>query len=166
MDHRKITLICADEASDLATIASRGVLEYFNYVVTTHWIGNKKDFLDLLRHPESVEDIVLISAHGTDGKFSMPNNESVSFEELDVRLSGKTVISTGCETHGAAEQFIKGGCAAYIAPAGSPEGNDAMFFTTKFFWLLAQGKTPKQAFEISLQEMPKGSEFMMREKSL
>jgi hypothetical protein len=49
----------------------------------------------------------------------------------------------------------------YISPAGFPEGNDAAFFVTKFFWLLAQGYSPQAAFEASSKDMPSGSEFIL-----
>lgn len=163
MKQKKITIICADETSDLATIAIRSALEYFGYVVSTHWVGNKRQFIDLLQGKNSTDDVVVISAHGTEGKFFLSNEESVSFKELKVRLPRKTVISTGCETHGAAKAFMKGGCNIYIAPAGSPEGNDANFFVIKYFWLLAQGKNSKDAFEIAAEDMPKGSEFTLNQ---
>jgi hypothetical protein len=106
--YKRVTLICADEASDLETIALRGMLEYFNFVVSTHWIGNKKQFLELLNGDQPTDDIVVIVAHGDEGTFFMPTDESVSFEELQVKLPKKMIISTGCATGGAANEFMKG----------------------------------------------------------
>lgn len=160
--HKRVTLICTDTASDLETIALRGVLEYFNFVVSTHWIGNKTQFLGLLQGDEPVDDMVVILAHGDEGLFHMPTEETVHFEELHIQLPGKTVISTGCASAGAATEFINGGCRLYIAPKEFPEGNDAAFFLMKFFWLLAQGKNAEEAFIISSKDMQKGSEFLMQ----
>lgn len=162
--HKKVTLICTDTASDLETIAVRGVLEYFDFVVSTHWIGKKTQFLRLLQGDEPVDDIVVILAHGDEGLFHLPTEEVVHFQELHIQLPGKTVISTGCATAGAATEFMNGGCRLYIAPKEFPEGNDAAFFLMKFFWLLAQGKNTEEAFTISSKDMPKGSEFIVCKK--
>lgn len=156
-----ITIICADEASALETIAFRGALEYLGFTVSVHWIGNKKDFLDLIQGKSDTDDLIVIASHGEKGKFFMPTDESVPFSELNVNLPNKIVLSVGCDTGGAKDEFIKGKCNAYIAPTDYPEGNDAMMFVIKFFWMLAQEKTVKQAFESSSADMPKGSEFML-----
>lgn len=158
---RKVTVICADEASTLETVAYRSVLEYLGFKVTIHWIGNKKDFLDLLQGKNEMDDLVVISSHGEEGKFFMPTDESVLFEELKVHLPGKAVLSVGCDTGGAADEFMEGKCKEYIAPSDYPEGNDAMMFVVKFFWMLAQDKTVQEAFDAASADMPKGSEFTL-----
>lgn len=158
---KSVTIICSDEASTLETVAFRSVLEYLGFTVFVRWIGNKKDFLSILQGKESTEDLIVISSHGEEGKFFMPTDESVLFTELNVNLPGKTVLSVGCDTGGAKDEFLKGKCKEYIAPTDYPEGNDAMMFVIKFFWMLAQKKTVKEAFESASADMPKGSEFML-----
>lgn len=163
---KNITIICSDEASTLETIAFRGVLEYFAYAVTVKWVGNKKDFLDILQGKIELDDLIIISAHGDDGKFFMPTEECVLFDELNINLPNKNILSVGCETSGAKEKFMKGKCKNYIAPKGSPEGNDSLFFIVKFFWLLSQNKTLKESFDGALTDMPIGSEFTLSQNLL
>lgn len=158
---KNISIICADEASTLETVAFRSVLEYLGFTVSVRWIGNKKDFLDLLQGKKETDDLIVISSHGEEGKFFMPTDESVLFSELGVNLPGKTVLSVGCDTGGAKEEFMKGKCKAYIAPTDYPEGNDAMMFVVKFFWVLAQKKNIQEAFESASADMPEGSEFTL-----
>lgn len=154
-----ITLLCLDEASCLETVALRGVLEYFGYTVSVYWIGNKQDFLNVLHGKTETSDVIVIAGHGTEGAFFLPASEQILFGDLQVRLPGKTIVSLGCETSGAADAFKRGLCATYIAPAGSPEGNDALFFAVQFFWHLAQHKNIDAAFEIANAVMPDGSTF-------
>lgn len=161
---KRVTLICTDEASALETVALRGVLEYFSLVVSTHWIGNKKQFTDLLGGVQSVDDFVVIASHGDNGIFLLPTEESVRFDELHVHLPGRTVISTGCSTGDAAERFMHGECAAYIAPSGYPEGKDAVHFVTTFFWHFLKNGQTNDAFAGAAQLMPKGSEFVMKQR--
>jgi hypothetical protein len=163
MKPRSITLICADEASTLETVALRGALEYFGYVVSAHWVGNKQSLLDLLQTDET-NDFVVICAHGKGGAFFVPNDESVRSEELSVRLPNSIVLSMACETAAAASRFLDGGCSMYIAPEGYPEGNDALYFALSFFWRIAQGNDARQAFEDAAKQMPNGSEFVLSKK--
>lgn len=158
---RTVTIICSDEASTLETVAFRSVLEYLGFTVSVHWVGNKKDFLDLVQGKKETDDLIVISSHGEEGKFFMPTDESVFFNELKVNLPNKTVLSVGCDTGTAKDEFIKGKCKAYIAPADYPEGNDTMMFVVKFFWMLAQKKSVQEAFESASADMPEGSEFML-----
>ncbi len=158
---QNVTIICSDEASTLETVAFRSVLEYLGFTVSVHWIGNKKDFLHLLQGKKETDDLIVISSHGEEGKFFMPTDESVLFTELNVHLPGKTVLSVGCDTGGAKDEFMKGKCKEYIAPADYPEGNDAMMFVVKFFWMLAQKKNIQDAYESASADMPKGSEFTL-----
>lgn len=162
-DHqfKSVSIICADEASTLETVAFRSVLEYLGFTVSVHWIGNKTDFLEVLQSKKETEDLLVISSHGEEGKFFMPTDESVLFSELNVNLPGKTVLSVGCDTSGAKDEFMKGKCKAYIAPTDYPEGNDAMMFVVKFFWMIAQKKSVQEAYESASSDMPKGSEFML-----
>lgn len=154
-----VTIICVDEASALETFAFRGVLEYLGFAVAVHWIGNKQDFLHLIQGKSETDDLIIIASHGRKEEFLIPTDECVRFEELNVYLPGKIVLSVGCDTYGAKDEFMKGQCSAYIAPTNYPEGNDAMMFVVKFFWILGQKKNIQDAFESASFDMPEGSEF-------
>ena len=158
---KNVTIICADESSTMETFALRSVLAYLGFTVSVRWIGTKKEFLDLLQGKKETDNLIVISSHGEKGKFFMPTNENILFSELHVNLPGKTVLSVGCDTGEAKDEFLKGKCRQYIAPMDYPEGNDAMMFTVKFFWLIAQNKSIQQAFDSALADMPEGSEFML-----
>lgn len=158
---RNVTIVCADEASTLETVAFRSVMEYLGFTVSALWIGNKKDFLDFLQGKKETDDLIVISSHGEEGKFFMPTDESVPFSALNVHLPHKTVLSVGCDTGGAKDEFMQGKCKEYIAPTGYPEGNDSMMFVVKFFWMLAQKKSVQEAFESASADMPEGSEFTL-----
>lgn len=165
MKNKQVTLVCGDENSCLETIAFRGVLEYLGFVVSTHWIGNKEQFLSLLEGHTNTDDILLLSCHGDEEGFHIPTDEIVSYDEIKVNLPKKIVVSVGCETRKASDYFMKGNCNAYIAPKNSPEGNDSLLFVVKLFWLVSQGKTFSDAFSEAQSDMPKESEFLLCQKS-
>ena len=164
-DMKRISIVCLDEMSGLETIALRGMLEYFGFLVSVHWIGNKAAFEDVLSGKTQTEEIMVLSSHGADGKFYLPTDEEIGVEDLKVQLPGKIVISAGCDTgsEAFAKKFLNGGCSLYIAPKGYPEGNDALVFMTHLFWALAKDQAIPTAYGAAQKLMPEGSEFALFE---
>lgn len=138
----------------------RAILESLGAAVTLHLAGTPQDFLEVLAQGESAPRYIVVSGHGDRGGFlfgdydrridttmlvegSLPADAIAS----RVRLPGKVVISTACETGAEAfgAAFIRGKVAAYVAPSGSPEGAIVPLFLHCLFHQLLQRKAPLDA---------------------
>jgi len=130
--------------------ALRAVLENFNYIVTVHWVGSRKEFLMLLGGDIPINDeIIVLSCHGIEQGIEIPGEEPVGPQEISevAKLPNKTIVNLGCKTGGAAfqEAFIQAGAAHYIAPDDYPEGSAAMAFAVNVFYFLKTGKSLHEA---------------------
>lgn len=160
----RVPVAVVDIGDTLEALLIRAMLESLGAVVTLHLPGTPGDFLTLIGAGERVHQHLVICGHGDDNGFVFGDY----IEDIDtsmlvegslppsvvaehVRLSGKIVLSTCCETGGRAygDAFVeKGGAALYVAPDGSPEGTDAPLFVHCFFHqLLARKQTPEAALE-------------------
>lgn len=134
-------------------LAIRSLLEQFNYRVEIHAIGSRRHFLEILQGKVPTFEYVIISGHGLEGAFLLPDEPDVMAGDLDglVALPDKVVISTCCETgiQTLAAAFLKGGCAAYIAPQAEIEGNAAVLFVIHLFYHLAKKLPLTAAVELA-----------------
>ncbi len=164
---KRISIVCLDESSGLETIALRSTLEYFGFIVSVHWIGNKEAFENILSGKTPTEEIIVLSSHGAEGKFFLSTGEEITVNDLKITLPGKTIVSAGCDTGSEdfSKKFLDGGCKFYIAPKGYPEGNDALVFLTHLFWSIAKNTAIQIAFADAEKLMPEGSEFVLFENS-
>lgn len=141
---KSITIVVVGDSFEASAL--RAVLENFNYRVTVHWVGSRKEFLMLLdgRIPIN-DDIVVLSCHGIDQGIDIPGEEPVGPQEISevAKLPNKTIINLGCKTGDTAfqEAFKQAGAAHYIAPGDYPEGSAAMVFAVSLFYLLKAGRS-------------------------
>ena len=139
------------EWSGLESTALRGMLEYFGYRVDMHWVGSRKEFVEILKGNILTNDLMILSCHGYDGEgmFTCPDERPMQPEEIakTAKLKGKTVLSLGCHTgtDDFANAFLKAGCAAYVAPEGAPFGNTALLFAVHACYELYNKESLKQA---------------------
>lgn len=138
----------------------RAMLESLGAFVTLHLPGTPEDFLRILAQGQSAPNFMVISGHGDRGGFAFGDYA----DEIDTRsltdgmllasvittrvhLPGKFVVSTACGTGsaGLGAAFATGKVAAYVAPAGDPEGAATPLFVHHLFYQLLQRKTPFDA---------------------
>ncbi len=149
---------------DFEAFGLRTSLELFGARVFLLPVGRPMHFLDALagRSGFPEPDAVILSGHGDGGAFLMPALADFLYEPDEPRgplgpeelagkiaLAGKIVVSTGCDTgrEETAAVFEDAGC-FYAAPADSPEGSAAYFWTVRFFYgLLCGGMSPSEAAE-------------------
>src|SRR3989344_6517547 len=116
---KNISLICLEERSTLETVALRGALEYLGYIVSTHFVGSKKIFLELLSGKISISDNVILSSHGYKKGFLLSNEKVIKPDEFkkQIKWKDKNVLSLGCctGTKEFRDVFINGGVKTYIA---------------------------------------------------
>ncbi|WP_068783651.1 delta-aminolevulinic acid dehydratase [Paenibacillus phocaensis] len=162
----QVALVCGPDC-DMEVQAIRSTLEYFGARVFTYWIGRPSDFISVLTGGDiySNTDYIILSFHGTDGKFVMPElGEDVyeadeprgNFGPNEIRrfasMKGKVVIANGCtlgmpET---AEAFLNAGCATYIAPDDFPNGSMGLMFVLRLFYEIIENKKDvKEAFHLT-----------------
>lgn len=142
------------ENSDLESTALRSVLEYFGYRVDIHWVGSRKEFVEILKGNIPTQDFIILSCHGDEqeGIYTLPEEKPISASEIKetAKLVGKTILSLGCETgtKELAEAFLNSGCKTYIAPSGAPFGNTALLFAIHLCYEMRQNKKSfKEAME-------------------
>ena len=142
--------------------AVRAAAECFGANVFYYPIGRPADFLAVLEGKTGFPrpDIVVLSLHGEDGAFLMPEladwiylpgepRGAVGPEIVREHLApgGPAVLSTACATGGEemAAAFREKGV-FYAAPAEEVEGSAALMFAVRFLYeLLARGKTCAEA---------------------
>ncbi len=143
-----VTIVVVGDSFEASAL--RAVLESFNYRVTIHWVGSRKEFLMLLGGRIPINDeIVVFSCHGIEQGIDVPGEEPVSPQEIGevAKLPNKTIVNLGCKTGGAAfrEAFEQAGATHYIAPDDYPEGSAAMIFAANVFYFLGAGKSLDEA---------------------
>lgn len=161
----KVALIVGDTGNEAHAI--RYTLEDFGAEVMTKWIGRPNAFLTALTKDGLYPgfDTLVLSFHGYDGFFLMPELGEEIYEEGEPRvdigpkeirqfasLEGKTVLSTGCETGKSklAQAFLDAGCKAYIAPEEAVDGNATVIFTQLFFYEKIQNnRKTEEAFRLA-----------------
>lgn len=125
----------------LEAVAIRSILEAYNYRVTVHWLGSRKELIEVLKGSIETDQMVVLSCHGTNDGIVIPDEKNLGGQEIGeiANLPGKIFINLGCETGSPdfAEAFRKAETKAYIAPTGSPHGRAAIGFTASLFLLLA-----------------------------
>ena len=132
--------------------ALRQVLESFDCLVLTKYVGRPDDFVSVLTGMEDFDsDVIILSGHGENGKFIMPvlgdsvyaENEpkgNFSYEEINqyLKLSDKTIISTCCTTGTSDLAAVFSRENTYIAPADYIESNAVLLFMVDFFYQIIQ----------------------------
>ena len=138
---KAVTVIAVDDPREANAI--RTLLEGLDYQVTVHWVGSRREFVELLAGRIRTDDTVILSCHGGGDGIYMPDERPVGpVDLLEVaNLGGKTVVSLGCMTGSLAfaDAFKRAGALHYIAPIDYPEGRAAIGFTANLFFLLASG---------------------------
>ncbi|MGQ8947622.1 delta-aminolevulinic acid dehydratase [Bacillus altitudinis] len=160
----RITL-AAGPNSELESFALRAALENFGAKVDMHWIGRPNDLIDVLSGRNRGEtDFIILSFHGEEGAFLMPELGEDVYEEGEPRgaafgaddikeyasLNGVHIICTGC-TLGekkVAEAFLETGAISYTAPDDYIDGNASFIFVlTMLYELVNNSKTVRAAFD-------------------
>lgn len=135
--------------------ALRQVLESFDCLVLTKYIGRPNDFISVLGGIEHFDpDVVILSGHGEAGEFIMPvlgasvytdEEPRCNFSSAEInqylKLTGKTIISTCCTTGSSDLAAVFSRENDYVAPADYVEGNAALLFLVDFFYQIIQRKT-------------------------
>lgn len=138
----------------------RQSLEHFGYTVIMNYIGRPNDFIEVLEDRFPIPyDYLIISCHGNDGNFVMPilgediytlgePRHDLSHTDIAkyLRISGKTIISTGCTTGYTEVCKVFGKNNVYIAPTDYIEGTSAAYFVVSMFYALSRGKEFTDAF--------------------
>ncbi|MBN3786992.1 hypothetical protein [Burkholderia sp. Ac-20353] len=129
----------------------RAVLESLGASVSLHLPGTPQDLLLVLGDTTTNSQYLIISGHGNQDGFvmgeydegidvSLLTNGSLPPDALagNMRLQGRVVVSTACETGTSAfgRAFVDGGASAYIAPRGLPDGADAALFVHRLFHMV------------------------------
>lgn len=157
--------LAAGPNSELESFALRAAFENFGAKVDMHWIGRPNDLIDVLSGRNRREtDYLLLSFHGDEGAFLMPELGEDVYEDGEPRgatfgadeikryasLKGVHVISTGC-TLGEkklAEAFLEAGALSYTAPDDYIDGDAAFIFVlTMLYELMNNTKTVRAAFD-------------------
>lgn len=132
--------------------ALRQVLENFNYRVTVHWTGSRKECLMLLGGDIPVsDDLVILSCHGIESGIDVPGEEAIGPQDIGktAKLQGKTILNLGCKTGSPSfrEAFRQAGVAHYVAPDDYPEASAVMIFAVNLFYRLSTGESLHEAVE-------------------
>lgn len=159
------------EWSGLESTALRGMLEYFNYRVDTHWIGSRKEFIEILKGNIPTADFLILSCHGDEkeGMYTCPDEKPLLPDEIRKasKLKNKTILSLGCATgtDEFAAAFLDTGSSAYIAPKDYPFGNSSLLFAIHLCYQVSQHKKPlAEAFEMAKKYEKESSMFQLWQK--
>lgn len=154
-DIQAVDIIDANGGNESYTI--RCILESFGLQTRTHYIGNVKHLISILKNNNYLHEIIIICSHGSqDGilipelspelEINMPFHKKLTFEDLDAILNfnKQLVINTGCclGKEIFANVFINKGAKAYIGATEYIEGNAIVPFLTMFFYFYICKKTP------------------------
>jgi hypothetical protein len=150
LERQRVGIVMIDEYSE--GYGLRSVLEHWGYWVDVFPIGRPRHLVEILTGNDVLFPFLILSCHGVDEGIVLPQlHPDLEKEEpfLDVltptklasfaQLPGRVVLSTGCSTGSGefAQAFLGAGCAAYIAPDGSPEATAALFFVLHLFYDLS-----------------------------
>ena len=141
------TIIAID---DWSATALRATLEVYNYRVTTHWVGSRKELTMLLDGSLPLEDeLIILACHGDEQGIVIPGEPQLGSQELGsiAKLQDKTVLSLGCMTGTPAfrDAFVKAGARAYVAPTDYPDASSALVFAAVFCYELSKGTSVSEA---------------------
>ncbi|MGD9129149.1 MAG: hypothetical protein PVJ09_01515 [Candidatus Woesebacteria bacterium] len=160
------------ENSDLEAQALRLAFERFWFNVNIHFIGSRKQLLEILKGNIKTEDLIFIACHGDEkeGIYTCPGEKPLSAEDVKeyANLKDKNIVSLGCETGNKelANSFLDAGVKKYIAPSGAPFGNSAYLFGTHIAYELAQNKKSlEEAFETARSYDKESQMFKLFEKN-
>ncbi|MGI4776304.1 MAG: hypothetical protein ACRYE9_05265 [Janthinobacterium lividum] len=146
-DQEKIDIIeldCRNEAN-----AMRSILENFNFQVRIHYIGNVQHLISIMKEPNYLHRIAIISCHGSneglllpdlapDIEQKMPFHKLITPENFDsfLSLNKQLIINTGCclGNTNFARTFINKGATAYIGSTNYTEANSATLFVINFLY--------------------------------
>ncbi len=142
-----VDLINIDD--DWQTFALRSVLECYGITTVLHPIATAAQLVALLDGSAALSQHIVFMCHGCEEGIALPElapeieaaqpyRKFLTAENLQefLHLPDKVVLNTGC-TSGSAEfgdALLKAGCRSYIAPAGYPDGDAALFFALHFFY--------------------------------
>lgn len=109
--------------------------------------------------------MIILSFHGDEGKFIMPELGEDVYEEEEPRgnfglreitrfakLDGRIVIGNGCSLGdpALAKAFLNCGCRIYIGPDDYPVGNSALMFILRLFYeMIENNKSVKESYQIA-----------------
>ncbi len=125
-------------------VALRAVLDSFNYLVEMHWVGSRKQLVEILAGRIPTHRYVVIDCHGDPDGLVIPEEPMLTPSELNevVNLPKKTVVAHAC--YGGREEFaqafLQGSCEAYVGPVDAVAGNSALLFVIHLFYLLSIGQ--------------------------
>jgi hypothetical protein len=141
------TIVAVD---DWSATALRATLEVYNYRVTTHWVGSRKELVMLLDGSLPLEDeFIILACHGDEQSIVIPGETQLTPQELGsvAKLQDKIVLSLGCKTGSPAfrEAFVEAGARAYVAPTDYPDGSSALVFAAVFCYELSKGTSVSEA---------------------
>jgi hypothetical protein len=146
---RPLSLI-ALPGTGIEPVAIRNIAEWFWFHLDTHWIGSREQFTRILTGEIPTQPLVILSCHGDEGGILMDPEPPLLPQEIReiARLTGKTILSLGCETGTPelAQAFRDAGCQAYIAPTQPVDGSASLLFAVHLLYHLANGTTLEQAF--------------------
>lgn len=136
---KDVTVLAVGDPFEAAAV--RAILEGFNYRVTVHWIGSRKELLKILSGDIPTDQTLILSCHGVAEGIVIPDEPVLTAEEVGAaaKLDGKTIVNLGCLTGSSVftQAFKKAGVQEYIAPIDYPDGKAAIGFVSNLFLLLA-----------------------------
>ena len=138
---RKETISLIAIGDPLEATALRSVLERFNYRVEVHWVGSRKEVLEILRGTVETFPYLILSCHGDErGGILVPDEPVITTADNEINLPDHIVLNLGCGTgqEDDASRYLTGGCRAYIAPTLAIESSSALLFTIHLFYFLKQ----------------------------
>ena len=148
--------------------AIRQMVEYFGYTTWLFSIGRPRHFIELLSgaaRPKPI-DFLVLSVHGVDGAFVLPELHESVYEPTEPRSAfgadlvrahavftpQTVVINTGCGLGHAdlGHAFMDAGAKCYIAASEDIEGNAVLPFIVRFFYEIRQHqRTVRQAYDLA-----------------
>ena len=136
-------------ADDLASVALRSVLEYWQCTVAIHHVATSKQLVDVLNGETALSKHIIIMCHGTKQGLVLPELAPEIAAEQPYRqvitatnlqeflyLPDCLVLNTGCVTGRPefASAFLNAGCHSYIGPVDYPEATSGLFYPLHFFY--------------------------------
>lgn len=140
----------------------RDGLETFGIKVNLIPIGQARHLITALGDAREIARYVVIACHGDEGRILLDElaDEVARFQPFEgsmgpdevrqhLRLPGRVVICTGCDTgdEALAKAFLEAGASAYLAPTGAPFGYASFFAPLMVFYELTELRTLEQAVD-------------------
>lgn len=163
VEKKDVSLVVID--SSLEATAIRDVLEAFNYRVTTHWVGSRKELIEILSGNIETSNTVILSCHGIEEGIYTPDEDPLTTEEIarTAKLAGKTVVNLGCLTGKSTyqEAFTNAGVTNYIGPSDYPSGNATLLYVITLFYGLSVGESLADAHGHARTTSEDGEQFVL-----